>query len=269
MSIADVKYNELVRDIYENGVWKEARGKYADGTTSKAKSVFGRQVTFKEGEIPIITTKFVANKTAYKENWIFYVLQSTLAEVFEKYNVPIWREWYKEIDGEYGLGRSYGYQLKKYNQMEKLIHNLLNDPYSNRHLISFWNEEDKPKKSLQECCWAIQFNVREDKLDMLLIQRSVDTALGLPFNWSGYYAILNMLAQVLGYKVGEFTHQMGNVHYYDRHEELLLKQIEGKQHEQPTININKNVKDFFDFTENDYKVENYIHNGRFEYEVTI
>jgi thymidylate synthase len=120
-----------------------------------------------------------------------------------------------------------------------------------------------------ECVWAVQFNVRKGKLDMLLIQRSVDSALGLPYNWSGYYSILLMLAQVTGYKVGEFTHQMGNIHYYDRHEELLLKQVQGEAHEQPTVIINPEIKDFFDFTPSDYKVENYKHNGKFEYEVAI
>lgn len=272
LSRADEIYNELILDIYNNGQWDkdgDVRTKYEDGSPAYTKSVFGRQVKFAEGEIPIITTKFVANKTAYKENWIFYVLQSHLAETFEKYNVSIWREWYKEIDGKYGIGRSYAYQLKKYKQMEKLIYNLKHHPYSRRHLISFFNKEDEPYKALQECAWAVQFNVRNNKLDMLLIQRSVDSALGLPFNWSGYYSILTMLAQTTGYEVGEFTHQMGNVHYYDRHEELLLKQIEGIQHEQPIITINPEVKDFFQFTENDYKIDNYNHNGKFEYEVAI
>lgn len=272
MAKADEIYRELIFDIYENGDWDtdgDVRTKYEDGSPAFTKSVFGRQVKFKEGEVPIITTKHVGNKTAFKENWIFYVLQSHLAQTFEDNNVTIWREWYKEIDGEYGIGRSYGYQLKKYKQIENLIYNLKHHPYSRRHLICFWNEEDKPKKSLLECAWAVQFNVRKGKLDLLLIQRSVDSALGLPYNWSGYYSILLMLAQATGYEVGEFTHQMGNIHYYDRHEELLLKQIQGEVHEQPTILINPEVKDFFDFTPSDYRVENYVNNGKFEYEVAI
>lgn len=272
MSRADEIYNELINDIYENGVWDKdgnVRTKYEDGSPAYTKSIFGRQVRFKKGEVPIITTKFVGNKTAFKENWVFYVLQSHLAETFEQNNVTIWREWYKEIDGEYGIGRSYGYQLKKYKQIENLIYNLKNHPYSRRHLISFWNEEDKQYKALQECAWAVQFNVRNGQLDMLLIQRSVDSALGLPYNWSGYYSILLMLAQATGYEVGEFIHQMGNIHYYDRHEELLLQQIKGNQHPQPKVKLNEEINDFFDFTPNDYKVENYIHNGKFEYEVAI
>lgn len=272
MSIADEKYKELVLDIYENGSWdygQDVRGKYEDGNPAYSKSVFGRQVKFEKGELPILNSKHVGNVTAFKEVFLFWIMQTTKAADFEALNVPIWREWYKVIDGELGLGRSYGYQLKKFKQVEGLLEQLKNNPASKRHLVSYWNAEDVQFKALMECVWGIQFNIQNGNLDLLLVQRSVDVPLGLPYNWSQYYQLQNVIAHVNGLEVGTFTHQMGNMHYYDRQEETLLKQINSPTFEQPSIWINKEKTDFFDFTPKDIKVENYKNGGKFEYEVTI
>lgn len=272
MSIADDKYKALVLDIYENGTWDyghDVRGKYEDGQSAYSKSIFGRQIKFEEGEIPILTSKFVGNKTAFKEIFLFWILQTTRAVDFESHNVPIWREWYKEIDGELGLGRSYGYQLKKFGQVEQLLEQLKNNPASKRHLVSYWNASDVQFKALMECVWGIQFHIREGKLDLLLIQRSVDVPLGLPYNWSQYFQLQNIVAHLNDLEVGTFTHQMGNVHYYDRQEETLLRQANSQVFNQPSIQLNKDKKDFFDFTPDDIKVVDYQNGGKFEYEVTI
>lgn len=177
MAIADIKYNELIQRIYKEGEWdigEDVRTIYSDGTPAYSKSIFGVQVEFDQGEIPLLTNKQVAWQVAIKEAYLFWVKQTTKAKDFDSLNVGIWKEWYKEIDGELGIGRSYGYQLKKYKQVERLIDGLKNNPQSRRHLVSYWNENDKPYKSLMECCWSMQFNVKNDMLDMILIQRSAD-----------------------------------------------------------------------------------------------
>lgn len=162
----------------------------------------------------------------------------------------------------------YRYKISK-NQVVDLINNIKNNPQSRRLMSSFWNDADVSEKALQECAMQTTWNVREGKLDLLLYSRSVDSALGLPYNWIQYWFLLQMVAQATGYKAGRFIHQMGNVHYYDRHEELLLKQINGENHNEPIFKINNSVKDFFSFSIDDIAIENYKNNGKFNYEVAI
>lgn len=550
MSQADIIYNDLIKDVYENGTWdkgQEVRTKYADGTPAYTRSVFGRQVTFEEGEIPLLTTKFVGSKTAAKEMQLFWVQQTVKKEDFDAWNVRVWDEWFlpdgtlgksyayqfesrpqkevvkvaarrkgkhsslkeilvsppqkpnskpthnakyvgniyqtkdfgeyivldsylkkeysnprilvqflktgyiKETDvasvilqrnvkdnyarsffgigylgnterlertmskelyrklyrrwfyilercysptadnyGSYGekgvfvderwhsfehfledimylpnyfiakqsnfedydldkdyyssncysretcvwlkrgenllysnnptaitlikpdgteelfisiadaekthgltnlakvvkgeresvrgyraeaandLGEyeSYRYKLSQ-NQVVDLLNNIKFTPMSRRLMTSFWNDADVNQKALQECAMQTTWNVRGDRLDLLLYSRSLDLALGCPYNWIQYWFLLQMVAQATGYKPGRFTHQIGNAHYYDRHEDLLLEQIGSEQHEQPEFWINKEVMDFFQFTPDDLGIKEYKHNGKFEYEVAI
>lgn len=152
----------------------------------------------------------------------------------------------------------YRYELSR-NQVVELLKQIKNNPYSRRLGTAFWNWADVIRKMLQECAWATEWNVRDGQLDLILIQRSADLGLGVVFNWFQYYVLQCMIAHVNGLEVGEFTHQIGNLHYYDRHEETLLEQIKNECYEQPTLKINPEVKDFFDFTPEDIKVENYEH----------
>lgn len=155
----------------------------------------------------------------------------------------------------------YRYELSS-NQVVDLINNIKNNPSSRRLLTNFWNDADVKKKALQECAYGTEWNVRDGKLDLILIQRSGDIGLGVPFNWIQYWILLNMVAQVCGLEVGDFIHQMGNLHYYDRHEATLMEQIQAEQYELPTFKINTEVKDFFDFTHEDIQFINY-QSGKF------
>lgn len=148
------------------------------------------------------------------------------------------------------------YELSR-NQVVDLINGLRNNSQSRRHMTSFWNQADVDKKQLQECAWSTQWNVKGEMSDLLLIQRSVDTGLGLPFNWFQYWLLHQIVAQVCGLTPRSFTHQMGNVHYYDRHEESLLEQIKKPTFATPIIKINSEVVDFFDFTPKDMYIEFY------------
>lgn len=165
-------------------------------------------------------------------------------------------------------GNTYRYELSR-NQVNELLYNIKNNPQSRRLMTSFWNFADVDKKQLQECAWATNWNVSNGKLDLILIQRSVDTVLGQPFNWFQYSVLQHMIAHVSGLEVGKFIHQTGNVHVYTRHIEDIAKQIEREQFEAPQLWINPEVKNFYDFTIEDFKLIGYKHGEKIPYEVAI
>lgn len=480
LNVADVEYNQLIQTISEEGEWdtgEKVRGVYEDGSPAYTKSIFGHQVKFQNGAIPLITSKQVFVKTATKEAWLFWIMQTVQEKDFKNNKVKIWDEWYrnghlgrsyayqfeshrhhirevvkvnkKEIPNQkielsntkrnvYGVGyygnyksvknyteyevnklmniwkgmlsrcynknkdkyKFYGelgvfvderwhsfenflrdirylpqfflakecgfknwnldkdfYQSNAYskdtcvwltikenamykksvknvsvifengdeklfltakdtatflsvgtstvnrwllqqsnsylkygikninyiennsdsafryelsrNQVVDLLLNIKNNPQSRRLMTSFWNDADVDKKQLQECAWATQSNVKNNYFDFMLIQRSVDTGLGLPFNWIQYWIIGNVIAHVNNLQFRHFTHQMGNVHYYDRHEDSLLKQIKQETYSTPIIEINPNLKDFFDFTPDDVIIKEYKHGEFVPLEVAI
>ena len=162
----------------------------------------------------------------------------------------------------------YRYELSR-NQVNELLYNIKNNPQSRRLMTSFWNFADVDKKQLQECAWATNWNVSDGKLDLILIQRSVDTVLGQPFNWFQYSVLQHMIAHVSGLEVGKFIHQTGNVHVYTRHIEDIAKQIEREPFEAPQLWINPEVKNFYDFTIDDFKLIGYKHGEKIPYEVAI
>lgn len=283
MSIADVKYKELLKDILENGVWdtgETIRAHYADGTPAHSKSVFGKQVKFEQGEVPIITCKHVPVVSSINEVvHLFFRLQSNSIHDARELGIKYWDSWALE-DGT--IGKSYSYQLKHQkeavqhngetlwlNQVDSILHKLKHDPMSRRIMFSYWKPEDVHKKSLQECAWSGLFNVRDGKLDFLLTQRSVDTFLGLPTNWAGYYALQCAIANVTGHEVGTFTHQMGNVHLYDNQIELAKELIDSPEYDQPTLWVNPAVESFYDYTTDDIKVKDYKRGERVRVEVAI
>ena len=283
MSIADVKYKGLLQDILDNGEWDtdgSVRPVYADGTAAHSKSIFGIQARFKQGEIPIITSKKTPVQSSINEIvHAFFKLKTTKLEDFREMGIGYWEDWALEDDT---LGRSYAYQLA--NQFEEIIHNgetiqldqvdnilhkLQNDPYSRRIMFAYWKPDDVHNKALQECAWSGQFNVRNNRLDFVLIQRSVDVLLGLPSNWAGYYALQCALANLFDYEVGTFTHQMGNVHLYSNQIELAKELINEPEYDQPQIWVNPEIKNFYDYSLDDIKVVNYKKGKSFRSGVAI
>ena len=162
----------------------------------------------------------------------------------------------------------YRYELSR-NQVVDLINGIKNNPSSNRLLTSFWNHADVDKKALQECAHMTNWNVREGKLDLILIQRSADIGLGVCFNWIQYWILLQMISHVCGLEPGDFVHQVANIHYYDRHENILMEQLKNPIYEEPIFHINKDVQDFFDFIPSDIKFEGYQSGPYMHMEVAI
>ncbi|MFT5873371.1 MAG: thymidylate synthase [Clostridium sp.] len=214
-----------------------------------------------EEEFPILTTKFVAFKTAVKELlWIFKD-QSNDVKKLQEQNVHIWDEWALE-DGT--IGKAYGYQVAKYHQIDSLIDSLKNNPQDRRMMMNLWNIEDLPQMALQPCCFLTLWDVTDGRLNCMLVQRSGDTALGVPFNTTQYAVLVHMLAQVTGLKPGLFTHIINNTHIYINHIEGLKLQISRKSEalDAPEIWINPEIKNFYDFTPEDIKLIDYKHLGK-------
>lgn len=247
MSIADVKYKELIQRIRDEGVWDSENGeivraKYKDGTSAFSKKVFGHQVVFEKGQIPLVTSKKVFTTTAIKEMLLFWCEQTVCKKDFERENVKIWDEWMLP-DGTLGMAYAAQFQKGDRNQVDELIYEIKNNSQSRRLMTCFWDFENIHRKALQECCWFTQWNVQNGQLDLLIHSRSLDVGLGCCFNWFQYSVLQHLVAQVCGLDVGKFIHQIGNAHYYDRHEEVLLSQLGLPEYEQPTLSVSKELKD--------------------------
>ena len=160
------------------------------------------------------------------------------------------------------------YSLSR-NQVVELIDNIKNNPASKRLMTSFWNFKDVNQKALQECAMQTTWHVRNDKLDLLLYSRSGDLGLGIPFNWFQYKILQMLVAHCTGYRVGRFIHQIGNLHYYDRHEQTLLNQLELQEFEEPIVTLKTSSTDFFNLSFKDIEITKYQHGVYLPMEVAI
>lgn len=273
MSIADQKYKDLIREIHRNGVWDkdepcDVRARYKDGSPAYSKGIFGVQVKFEKGELPLLTCKKVFTKTAINEMICIWIKQTNVIQDFRDMQVNAWNEW-ELPDGTMGL--SYGAQLQKgwKNQLDELIKNIETNWTSRRLMTSFWDFENVEKKALQECAWATTWRVRKGELDLILISRSSDVGLGLVWNWFQYSVLQHVIAHVTGLDVGTFTHQIGDAHYYDRHEDVLLKQLDLPEFDEPHLVIRDGLRNIYDLVADDVEVVNYQHGDYLKMEIAI
>jgi thymidylate synthase len=292
MSKADVIYNELVREISTHGTWdkgENVRTKYADGTPAYTKSIIGKQVTFESDELPLITTKQVAWRSAIAEIWWIWLMRSNKVEDLRQLGSKVWNEWELE-DGT--IGKAYAYQVAKkvrsdkifnvfdhkYDQFDYLIKQLQTNKSSRRLITSLWNIDDLDEMALEPCVWSQQWIVQGGTLNLIVNQRSADVALGVVFNWFQYRVLHEIISNLTGFKLGKMVWNFGHLHYYDRHESTLLHQIEGETHEQPKLIIPEGVELGYHIyskpvTKDDlhrmFNLEGYKNNGKFTYEVAI
>jgi thymidylate synthase len=304
MGQADVYYNQIVQDVILKGVWDtgmDVRPKWKDGTPAHSKSMIGYSLRFDNSEVPILTGKKVFWEAAIQEApmWI-WKLKSNVVQKLRDLGSNIWNEW-ELPDGT--IGKAYGYQLGKINrkvrltnQLEKLINSgFLSDnhrydedgkhvwldqvdyllyqlkvnPSSRRHITMLWNPDDLDAMSLTPCVYETQWHVKEGKLYLEVRARSNDLGLGHPFNVFQYNVLQRMFAQVLGLELGEYIYHIGDAHVYDRHIPILTEQLNAETYEAPTLWINPEVKSFYDFTIDDFKLENYQHGPYRRMEVAI
>lgn len=264
MTLADKNFKQLAKRILTEGsntLGEKVRPKYADGTPSHTyfvNQVFERY-DLSKGEFPILTIRHTAWKSGIKEILWIYQDQSNSLDLFrDKYNVTWWDEW--DI-GDRTIGQRYGATVKKHDLMNKLLNDLENQPYGRRHIINLYQESDlESSDGLFPCAMETQWAVRDEYLDMTLIQRSSDLAVANNINKVQYVALLMMVARHVGLEPGVFCHYVNNAHIYDRHVEninILLNREETASDGQLKLELNPKKKNFYDFTIDDFKIENY------------
>ncbi len=300
MSQADVQFNNLAADIIYNGytdVGQEVRGRYADGTPAHTKFLLNKRFEFDNSEFPILTTKQVGFKTPIKESpiWMWQNKSNNVQELRDM-GVHIWDEWERPDNT---IGKAYGFQLGKkvrkihykdfdeslvdptkpiefdgeyvlLDQVDYLLHQLKHNPFSRRHLVQLWNIDDLDDMALPPCVYESRWTVTPDyKLHLKARARSTDVGLGLSFNIGQYNILQRKIAQVVGLSLGDFIFDMDMPHIYDRHEEVVLKHMRNENKPAPELWINPDVKNFYEFTPNDFKLINYKHGGKYPMEVAI
>lgn len=250
------QYLKLLQHILDEGVNK------SDRTGTGTKSCFGYQMRFDlRAGFPLVTTKKLHVKSIIHE-LLWFIKGETNIKYLTDNGVTIWNEWADE-NGD--LGPVYGKQWrswegadgKTYDQLTDVIRQIKTNPDSRRMIISAWNVSDLPKMALMPCHTMFQFYVEEGKLSCQLYQRSADVFLGVPFNIASYALFTMMIAQVCDLQPGEFIHTFGDVHLYNNHLEQAKLQLARKPFSLPTMRINPEVKNIFDFKYEDFTLENY------------
>lgn len=249
-------YLDLMRHIRENGTPKE------DRTGTGTLSVFGAQLRFDlSAGFPLLTTKKVHLKSIIHE-LLWFLKGSTNIEYLTQNGVTIWDEW---ADKNGDLGPVYGHQWRSWptkdgghiDQISKVIDDLKKNPDSRRHIVSAWNVSDIDKMALAPCHTFFQFYVAGGKLSCQLYQRSADFFLGVPFNIASYALLTMMVAQVCDLEVGDFVHTFGDCHLYVNHLTQTDEQLSRTPRSLPTMRINPEVKNIFEFTYEDFELTGY------------
>jgi len=250
------QYLDLLQKVLEEGVRKE------DRTGTGTISVFGHQMRFDlQKGFPLVTTKKLHIRSIMYE-LLWFLKGDTNIRYLKDNNVSIWDEW---ADGDGNLGPVYGYQWRSWpdyqgghiDQISELVESLKNNPDSRRHMLSAWNVAMVNEMALPPCHVLFQFYVAEGKLSCQLYQRSADLFLGVPFNIASYATLTLMMAQVCGYEPGDFVHTFGDAHIYTNHIEQVKLQLTRIPYELPTMELNHEIKNIFDFDYTDITIKNY------------
>lgn len=250
------QYLDLIQRVLDEGVEKH------DRTGTGTKSVFGHQMRFHmEDGFPLLTTKKLHLKSIIYE-LLWFLQGDTNVRYLQKHGVRIWNEWADE-NGE--LGPVYGHQWRSWpnyqggtiDQISNLVEQIKHNPDSRRLMVSAWNVAEVDQMALPPCHCLFQFYVADGRLSLQLYQRSADIFLGVPFNIASYALLLQMMAQVTGLKCGDFVHTLGDAHIYLNHLDQVRLQLTRDPRPLPTMQINPNVKDIFQFQYEDFTLLNY------------
>ncbi len=263
MSQADRIFIDMCRDILDNGYSsedQEVRPRWEDGAPAHTIKKFGVVNRYDlSTEFPILTLRPTYLKSAIDEIlWIWQKKSNNIKDLKSK----IWDSWADE-DGS--IGKAYGYQLGvkhqykegMFDQVDRVLYDLKHNPYSRRIMTNIYSHQDLHAMQLYPCAYSVTFNVTGNKLNAILHQRSNDILVANNWNVVQYAALVHMFAQVSDLEVGEFVHVIADAHIYDRHVPLVEELISRETFEVPKLVINPDVKDFYDFTVDDFKLVGY------------
>ena len=249
-------YHDLLQHVLKEGVHK------SDRTGTGTISTFGYQMRFDLSKgFPLVTTKKIHwHSVVYELLW--FLKGDTNIAYLKENKVSIWDEW---ADKNGDLGPVYGKQWRSWetrdggviDQITWLINEIKRNPDSRRLIVSAWNVGDIPKMALAPCHCLFQFYVNDGKLSCQLYQRSADSFLGVPFNIASYALLTHLIAQACDLQVGEFIHSFGDLHIYTNHLEQVELQLSRAPRALPTIELNPEIKNIFDFSFEDITLNNY------------
>ena len=262
------QYLDILNRILTEGTEK------GDRTGTGTISIFGTQSRYRlEDGFPLLTTKKLHLKSIIYE-LLWFLNGDTNVKYLQEHGVRIWNEWADE-NGE--LGPVYGHQWRSWpdynggviDQIQYVVDQLKTNPNSRRMIVSAWNVAEVNKMALPPCHTIFQFYVAGDRLSLQLYQRSADTFLGVPFNIASYALLLQMMAQVTGFKPGDFIHTTGDTHLYLNHIEQAKLQLTREPRHLPTMKINPDVKSIFDFHYEDFELVGYDPHPHIKAEVSV
>ena len=263
MSRADEIYIQTCRQILDHGVWdtdRPVRPHWEDGApahTIKQFCVVNRY-DLRE-EFPIMTLRRTYYKSCIQELlWIWQKKSNKISEL----GSHIWDSW-AGPDGT--IGKAYGYQLGvkhiypegEFDQVDRVLYDLKHNPASRRILTNIYNHHDLHEMGLTPCAYSMTFNVSGNTLNAILNQRSQDMLTANNWNVVQYAVLVHMMAQVSGLQVGELVHVIADCHIYDRHVPLVEKMLKNPQYAAPTFVMDKSITNFYDFTVDSFRMENY------------
>ena len=263
MSLADKIFVDMCKDILENGTSTEGekvRPHWEDGTSAYTIKKFGVVNRYDlSKEFPAITLRKTAIKTCTEEMlWIWQRKSNNIHDL----NSTVWDEW---ADADGSIGKAYGYQLGvknvypegEFDQVDRVLYDLKHNPASRRILTNIYNFEDLHEMNLYPCAYSMTFNVTGNKLNGILNQRSNDMAVANNGNVMQYAGLLHMFAQVSGLIAGELVHVIADAHIYDRHIPSVKEMLLNPEYLAPKFVMNPDVKNFYDFTVDDFRLEGY------------
>lgn len=263
MSYADEVFKKNCREIIDGGFSDEhlpVRPHWADGAPAHTVKKFGvvNRYDLSE-EFPILTLRRTAFRSCIDEIlWIWQKKSNNIRDLHSH----IWDSW---ADENGSIGKAYGYQLAKksiykegeFDQVDRVLFDLKNNPSSRRIMTNIYNFEDLHEMNLYPCAYSMTFNVTGDRLNAILNQRSNDVLTANNWNVVQYAVLVHMLAQVSGLKAGELVHVIADAHLYDRHIPIVEKMLKNPCYPAPKFVMNPDVKDFYAFTTDDFALEGY------------
>ena len=266
MSKADQIFKQMCRDIIDHGYSSEGekvRPHWEDGTPAHTMKRFGVVNRYDLAqEFPILTLRPTAFKSAIDEIlWIWQKKSNNIHDL----NSRIWDSW---ADESGSIGKAYGYQLGvkhrysegMFDQVDRVLFDLKNNPYSRRIMTNLYVHQDLAEMNLYPCAYGMTFNVTGRRLNAILNQRSNDVLVANNWNVVQYAVLVHMLAQVSGLEAGELVHVIADAHIYDRHIPLVEEMLLRPSFPAPIFRMNPEIKSFYDFRVEDFELENYQKN---------